>query len=319
VFLLPAIGLFWLVEKQSFRYFPAFLSVFLTVMFLFAQGHTTFMRNEIFSHPILLWLDNVRKSPALHRPHHNLGNAYLNYGLEEEGIQEFEIALKSRPAARRGQKFYTYHSLGAYYLLKNEPAEAESYLQAALAYKPKNGKALLDMSRAMRSMDRPMLAERYAAAALGNASQRADALTILGWIRLQQHKPREARKLAIAALVSSPGNRRPYFVIGEAFRMENDLVRSLHFYKLYNQAYPEDLPVLAALIEVQVLLGQRAGLENTIGKLFENAGGQLPHVLAEYDRHYNFLGPSRMTRIKYAIDRTVRQTLKMANKMPLQG
>jgi Tfp pilus assembly protein PilF len=319
VFLPPAMGLFWLVEKYSLRYFPALLSVFLAVVFLFVQGHTTFMRNETFSNPVLLWLDNVRKSPALHRPHHNLGEAYLTYGFEEEGVHEFEIALKSRAAARRNQKFYTHHSLGAYYLSKNKPAAAARHLQAALAHMPKSGgKALLDMSRAMRSMGRLMLAERYATAALGTGSQRADALTILGWIRLQQNKPREARRLAIAAWASSPGNRRPSFLAGEAFRMENDLARSLHFYKVYNQAYPEDRFALAALAEVQALLGHRTDLEITVWKLLENAGGQLADVLAQYDRNCNFMGASRMARIERAIDQTVRQTLQNELRSPVR-
>lgn len=313
VFLPPAAGLLWLVKKYSLRYLPVLSVVFLATVFLFSQGHSTHLRNEAFSNPVLLWLDNVQKAPSLHRTHHNLGKAFLIYGFEEKGTQEFQTALESRAIARHNQKYDTHHGLGVYNLLRNQPEKAAVHFQEALRLLPRSGKALHGLSRAMLTMGDLERAERYAAGALGSASQRPKALLTLGWIRLRQKKPEEARKIAVAAVLASPSDRAPFSLAGESFRMEGDLERALHYYRLYSQAYPDDRGALAALIEVQDRLGQTAAAEKTVWKLLKSAGGALPDVLAAYDRNYNQLGAARMDRIRSVIHETVDRSLRAGN------
>jgi tetratricopeptide (TPR) repeat protein len=309
VFLLPALGFLWLAEKHPLRYPPLLLSVLMLIVFLLSQGHTTFMRNELLSNPVLAWLDNVNKAPALHRPHHNLGGAYLIYGLEEKGIAELQTALNSRAAARYDQKYETHYNLGIYYLSKNEPAAAVGHMQAALGYAPKNGKLLLGMARALFFLDDLKQAETYATYALSAASLRPAALMLLGWIHLRQGDPIEARKMAVAALKSSPKSREPFFLIGESFRLQNDPAKALHHYSLYRRDNSCNLFVLAALIEAQDMLGKTGDRKKTVWQLLENAGGRLAEVLATYDQRYNRIGEDRMQRIQGAIEETVGQAL----------
>jgi len=309
VFLLPAVGFVWLVEKYPLRYPPLLLSVLLLTVFLLSQGHTTFMRNELLSNPVLAWLDNVNKAPALHRPHHNLGGAYLILGLEEKGVAQLQKALNCRAAGRYDQKYETHYNLGIYYLSKNKPAAAVEHMRSALGYAPRNGKLLLGMSRALFFSDDLKQAETYATYALGAASLRPEALTLLGWIRLKQGDPAEARKKAVAALKLSPESRKPFFLIGESFRMENDPAKALHYYSLHRRDHSRNVFVLAALIEVQEMLGKTAARQKTVWQLLEKAGGRLAEVLATYDRRYNGVGKDRMKRIQSAIAQTVGQAL----------
>ena len=86
------------------------------VVLMAAQGHTTYLRNIIFKDGLTLWADNVRKSPNLHRPHHNLGDELVVAGYYEEGAAELQKALNAKSDARIHQKHDSHYYLGVYYL-----------------------------------------------------------------------------------------------------------------------------------------------------------------------------------------------------------
>ena len=310
LFLPPAMGFVWLMERRSLRDGVSIPCAVLATFLLFAQGHTTYMRNELFASPALFWLDNVRKAPALHRPRHNLGDAYLTHGFEKKGVRLLQAALDSRAAARHTQKYYTHQSLGVYYLSKRETAAALAHFQAAMAVMPESAMAHLNMARAMLAGDGLAAAERYATAALGHASLRAEALLVLARIRLTQKAPEAARALAAAAVKDAPANRGPFFVIGETFRMQNDPVRALRYYRLFSRDFPRNLSVVAAMIEAHAAIGDTDGMKQAVWTLLDSSGGRLADVLAAYDRNANFMGQWRLRCIQGAIKQSIADALK---------
>jgi hypothetical protein len=116
---LPSLGFFIAVGAVTlslyrYRATPSSirkLVLFTLVFLLFAQGHTTWLRNQDFRTAISLWEDNVKKYPRISRPRMNLGKAYLVNGLYLEGYEQLLKALSSRGAARRDQKWEVHYNL----------------------------------------------------------------------------------------------------------------------------------------------------------------------------------------------------------------
>lgn len=62
------------------------------------SSYWTYQRNVVWSDPVALWEDNVRKSPAKARVHANLGSAYLASGRPAEAQAAFERAIELEPS-----------------------------------------------------------------------------------------------------------------------------------------------------------------------------------------------------------------------------
>ncbi|MCF8052822.1 MAG: hypothetical protein K9L59_16395 [Desulfobacterales bacterium] len=305
-FFLPVAMVFvHLLEKYSLRHFlPVSAIVFLTI-FMAAQGHTVYLRNELFGHPILLWQDNVAKAPALHRPRHNLGNAQMIYGNPEKGFNLLLASMPAKASARIDQKFKTHYNMGLYHLSQKEAALAEERFREALKLFPGNKKAIFGLASTMILERKYPEAERYIFKILRAFPAHQEALVALSWIQLRQGKIQAAKSLAVSAVKAAPKSRLPFFVIGEAIRMEGNKKGALHFYEMYRSDFPEDLNVLIAMIEIQAGLGLEARLERTVSELYGKAGERINVVLKEYDHFYNCLGPWRTEQVRNTISDTI--------------
>jgi tetratricopeptide (TPR) repeat protein len=131
------------------------------ILLLAAQGHTTHLRNSIFKNDLTLWSDNVKKAANLHRPHHNLGKAYLVAGLLEEGIAEMNRALKSKAGARSSQKYRTYYNLATFYLHQKEYDKALGLLLKYIQQVPNQPPAYAAIATIMLHKNNLKLAEKY--------------------------------------------------------------------------------------------------------------------------------------------------------------
>jgi tetratricopeptide (TPR) repeat protein len=134
------------------------------VVLMAAQGHTTYMRNIIFKDGITLWADNIKKSPNLHRPHHNLGDELVVAGYYEQGAAELQKALKAKSDARIHQKHESHYYLGVYYLYLTEKKEYDKALEQfykTLEYVPNHSKALNKIATIMFYNNDLKNAEKY--------------------------------------------------------------------------------------------------------------------------------------------------------------
>ena len=57
----------------------------------------TYERNVLYSDPVLLWSDTIKKSPHKARPRNNLGHAYALQDNWERALEEFRIAVQLDP------------------------------------------------------------------------------------------------------------------------------------------------------------------------------------------------------------------------------
>ncbi len=137
------------------------IMVFTIISLLAAYGHTTHIQNSMYSHSVTLWNDNISKYPNLHRPHHNLGRAFLIAGFYKEGLLEMEKAFNARSVSRTTQKFKTYYNLGIYYFSQNQYDKALSNFFKVLDYLPDNPKIYQRIAIIMLCKKSFKLAEEY--------------------------------------------------------------------------------------------------------------------------------------------------------------
>jgi len=91
----------------------------------------TYKRNMIWRDDLVLWSDNVKKSPVKARPHYNLGNSYLFRGMTDKAIQEFQEAIQMDSAYADA-----YLNLGVAYASRGEEEKAMAALHKAIQFKP---------------------------------------------------------------------------------------------------------------------------------------------------------------------------------------
>ena len=93
-----------------------------TSLLLAWQAHTVFARNEMLSHPKLLWSDNVAKAPRLSRPHAILGALLYAEGNYRESRRETAKALElaNYPNVTQPAIYYTNLGLADYLLSRDE-------------------------------------------------------------------------------------------------------------------------------------------------------------------------------------------------------
>jgi hypothetical protein len=101
------------------------MTVSSTVLVIIAAGHTTYLRNDVFTDRVALWQQNVAAYPDLHRPRHNLARALFDTGAIRDGLVEMTAALHHRGGARRSQKLVTYYNLGLAYMALGDLDAAE--------------------------------------------------------------------------------------------------------------------------------------------------------------------------------------------------
>ncbi|PKN96691.1 MAG: hypothetical protein CVU43_19420, partial [Chloroflexi bacterium HGW-Chloroflexi-5] len=93
-FFIPvAIIILHVIDYFSYKKAIQFLLVAVFTFLLAAQGHTVFVRNTLFTDPLLLWSDTINKSPNLSRPHGWLGSYLASQGNWLAAMDQFSLAL----------------------------------------------------------------------------------------------------------------------------------------------------------------------------------------------------------------------------------
>jgi len=131
---LPSVGVFLslamavsVISRRWNRTACIWVFVFLTSVLSIA----TYKRNSIWKDDLVLWSDNVQKSPSKARPHYNLGSSYLLRGMTDKAIQEYQEAIQMDSAYADA-----YLNLGVAYASKGEEEKAMAALHKAIQFKP---------------------------------------------------------------------------------------------------------------------------------------------------------------------------------------
>jgi tetratricopeptide (TPR) repeat protein len=100
----------------------------------------TYKRNMIWRDDLVLWSDNVKKSPAKARPHYNLGNSYFLRGMTDKAILEFQDAIQIDSGYSDA-----YLNLGVAYASIGAEEKAMPALQMAIQLNPTDSESYYNM------------------------------------------------------------------------------------------------------------------------------------------------------------------------------
>jgi tetratricopeptide (TPR) repeat protein len=103
---LPSFGIFLAITTMLFMLAASMrnrqnvvetIVIYVLVFIVIVLSGVTHARNRVWKDEISLWGDVVSKSPNKARGHSNLGSAYMEQGLVDKAIEEYQIAIKLNP------------------------------------------------------------------------------------------------------------------------------------------------------------------------------------------------------------------------------
>ena len=186
------IGLEMIFEHRN--YLPSMMAILLLVVLIFKYTKPTWLvmvalgiagavftawtyeRNMTWSNEISLYRDCVAKAPGKARPYNNLGVALLKNGLTEEAIEQFQTALRIKPAYADA-----HYNLGYSLSKLGKLEEGIYYLEQSLRIDSSNRKALNNLGVALALQGRYEEAVKKFVAALKLNPNDADLHNNLGF------------------------------------------------------------------------------------------------------------------------------------------
>lgn len=277
-----AILMTYVIDYFSYKKIIQLTMIAVFTFLIAAQGHTVFVRNDIFKHPLLLWSDNVEKTPTLSRPYNNLGAAYWNLGFYDEAYEAYSRALEINKHSNLLNLGVNQYNLGMHHLyITKEYDKAIKYFQEALKTYPgydlaHQGLAIGFIQRGETQKAREVLMD-----ALLSWPESADLHHTMGFALLKEGKYDQAREEAFHALSIKPDLTNALSVIAEVHRRKGNYRMATIYWKKYLQKNPEDPEGNLALVELYSMEDNQNGLSGSIGKLMNMKGSMGWHEFIE--------------------------------------
>lgn len=281
-FVLIAIFMLCVIDCFSYKKTIQFTMVAVFTFLLAAQGHTVFVRNTIFKHPLLLWSDNVEKTPTLSRPFNNLGATYWDRGFYDEAYESYSRALSLNRQTNLLNLGVNLHNLGMHHLyVTGKYDKALSLFQSALEIYPGYCPAKQELAISLIQKGNIPEAERILRDAILSWPGNADLHHTLGFVLLKEGKYDQAIKEARRALSLNPELFNALCILGETFRGKGNYSMATIYWRRYVEKNLNDLEGNLALIELYSEVGNKDDLSRTIGRLMIMKGSKGWHELID--------------------------------------
>ncbi|MEA3486263.1 MAG: tetratricopeptide repeat protein [Thermodesulfobacteriota bacterium] len=263
------------INYFSYKKTIQFTMVAVFTFLLAAQGHTVFVRNTVFKHPLLLWSDNVEKAPAFSRPYNNLGAAYWNLGFYDEAYEAYSRALALNRQANLSNLGVNQYNLGMHHLyITGEYDKAIQYFNEALTNYPGYAPAHQGLAIGFIQKGETQKAKKILMDALSSWPDSADLHHTLGFALLKEGKYDRAIKEALHALSIDSDLTNALSVLGETFRRKGNYRLATIYWKRYLEKNPYDLEGNLAMLELYSRGDNKDDLSRTIGKLMRMKGSK---------------------------------------------
>lgn len=250
--------------KKAIQWGIAALLVFL----LAAQGHTVYLRNALFAHPILLWTDNLAKTPTLSRVYNNLGAAYWNLRLHNKA---HELYLKAETLNRQTNltnRGVNLHNLGMYYLnVTGDYEKAQEYFEAAIKTYPGYWRAYHDAAICDMRMGDLAKAGNRLVAALAMWPENTYLRESLALVLLKVGKYDDSIKMARNVLTRDANLDKAMTIIAEAYRRKGNDGLATIYWERFLEKNPNDLEGNIALMELYARQNKKEKFSGIITRL----------------------------------------------------
>lgn len=262
------IFILFVIDYFSYRKAIQFIIFAVITFLLVAQGHTVFMRNRLFTNPVLLWSDNLEKTPGLSRTYNNLGAAYWDLGYYDEAYNLYSKALFLNRYSNLSNRGVNLHNLGMYYLnVKKDYDKALNFYEAAIKAYPGYVYSYNDAAICLIRKGNFADAGRRLVSALSKWPNNAQLRHSLGFVLLKTGQYDEAIKQSRRALFFDPELFNAFSVIAQAYYAKGNYMQSIFNWRKYIGKNPNDLGANLALMDLYAKTKNSEALCRTIGKL----------------------------------------------------
>jgi tetratricopeptide (TPR) repeat protein len=257
--------------RKGFQYFMA--AGF--AMLLAFQGHTTFERNDIVRSDVHLWLDNIRKSPGLSRPHINLGKHYYEAGMYEQAYVELKAAEDLNRDTNLRQIGIASYNLGVYYLDQAKDIDrAEQQFIKALERFPGHPSAIVGLATVhlkRGDVEKALLLIQEHAPRHRNDVEMINCYAL---ILLKKGNARDAVKAAARSMELKWGDPQPWEISGEAWRTLGQWEKAAQCWEEALRMNPANPKAQLALVELYDRMKEGPALNRMVGRCLALKGEQ---------------------------------------------
>ena len=198
--------------------------LFLT-MGIAALGTATYLRNQIWQDPLVLWADVVSKSPLNYRARTNLGALINDRGDRMEAIREFTEALRIKPDFAVAR-----NNLGNALLRQGKYDDAIVQLREALRLEPNMFGAHNNMGIVLGIKGDFDNAVRHFKIALAIKPQSGETYCNLGTALLKQGKSEDAVKYFLKAVRFQPESSIIHGNLAQALTLQGEKEKACHHF-----------------------------------------------------------------------------------------
>jgi tetratricopeptide (TPR) repeat protein len=270
-----AIFILGVIDYFSYKRVIQFTMVAAITFLLFAQGHTVFTRNALFAQPLLIWTDNVEKTPSLSLPLNNLGTAYWKQGLFDKAFEPYTRAVELNRYTNFFFRGVGLHNLGMYHLrVTGDYDKAIALFQSVVDAYPDFWPSYQYAAECLILKGDLSEAANILREAVSSWPSNADLHLTLGILMLRLEKIDKAANEARHSMSLNPSLSDPLRVLGEAFRRKGNDKAALFYWRRWLEKNPNDLEGNLALIELYAKQKNDHDLSKTIGKLVYLKGSE---------------------------------------------
>lgn len=289
LFVLVALFMVRLLDYFSYKRIIQYMVAVVITAIIIGQGHTVFTRNVLFAHPLLLWSDNVEKTPTLSRTHNNLGAIYWDMGCHDQAFEHYVKAKMVDRQTNLANKGANDFNLGMYYMeVLSDYDRALAFFEEAREAYPGLSKAYHQIAICYIRKGDPAEAGNRLLEGLsiwpGNASMRQT----LSFLLFKAGEYDQAIQEAKEALAISPDQVNALAILGGAYKAKGNDSLATFYWEQYHERSPRDLEAILALIELYHQQGRKNDLTRTVGKILVLGGWESWAELLERllgDRH----------------------------------
>ena len=231
------------------------------ILILVGQGHSTFMRNYVWKTEESLWLDTIRKSPNLPRPHHNLGRYYCKIGLMEKGMSEYKLAIALERGPHGETRHTSHYNLAMAYWARKEEDKAIEHLEKAIEMDPGYSDAYNHLGAILimkRDYDQ---AFEVLMKALVFDNEHPQAHNNLGLVLLKKRNLVAAVSEFKKALAADEEAFPPLLGLGIAYKYKKEFFRARYYLRMALEKNKNNILTRLHLAETLFLMQDKESLE----------------------------------------------------------
>jgi tetratricopeptide (TPR) repeat protein len=275
IFLIPA-----MLVLQALRYFSdnrkiQYLAVFSGILILSSIGHSTYAYNGLFKNSLLLWADNVRKSPGLSVVHNNYGIQLMQRGFYDRALASFKQSIQLDRYFNLSQRGLGHYNLGIYYeTVVGDHQLALACYREAIDRAFNSRKMWQAMSMSLLYNGQPAQAADAIRQALRQWPDDPDFMIAEAKLKMIRKAFDQALEIAGRVRRQFPEADEPLALMGEIYRQAGNVEKAIHFWSAYRDKNDGSYMAELALADLYGRTGNSALREQALGKLDKIMAGR---------------------------------------------